>query len=441
MSAGPPPSLLITPDLRRRLQQRYEQALALATAPRPDFRRIHELLAECVAGDPGNILYLDALLANLRRKRVARGGWRQWWGLWFRRPGKRSVEVPTAGDATTSSVLSIQCSVLAAAPAALWNAPKDANLLRQLAAAASDCGFDEIELRYLATARESAPDDPETLRLLARALTRQGRFEEAIGPWFAVLALSPADAEAQRAIEDLREMRQRGDGPAVAQRAAPSSDPATLLEEARAMQIAGDFASAETHYAHAQSALGADLTLLHERENLRLARSQERLAIARRRAEHDPDPKAQALVGKLQEEHNRLEIDVYNMRAERMPQAADVRIELARRLKWAANFSGAIQRLEEAQRLEPDNPVVAIELGECWQHLRQFAKALGYYEQAAAKALQADSETLQLAQYRAAVLAAAMGQIDVARLHFAAIVAANPDFKDARERLDNLSMS
>src|SRR5262245_40905220 len=186
MSAGTPPSILITPDLRRRLQQRYEEALALAAAPRPDFRRVHELLAECVQADPGNTLYLDALLANLRRKGTVRGGLRQWLASWFHSPQKPRDTSPTAGDVAASSVPSTLCSVLAAAPTTLWTRANDAATLRQHAAAASDCGFDEIELRYLAAARESAPDDPETLRMLARALTRQGRFEEATGPWFAV---------------------------------------------------------------------------------------------------------------------------------------------------------------------------------------------------------------------------------------------------------------
>ena len=437
MSAGPPPSLLITPDLRRRLQQRYEQAQRLASAPLPDVRRIHELLAECVQADPGNLLYLGVLLANLRRKRAARSGWRQWLEWWWPSRGK-DAKAKAAGRDAQDSVFGTQYSALASAPAALWNAPNDPAIYRQLAAAAGECNFDEIELRYLAAARESAPDDPETLRMLARALTRQGRFEEATGPWFAVLALAPGDNEAEQAIGDLREPRQdEANSPA----GPPPSDPAALLQQARELQTAGDLASAERHFAHAQSALGADLTLLEERENLRLARSQERLEIARRRAASDPHPQAQSLVARLEEEHNRLEIDVFNMRAERLPQAAGVRLELARRLKRAANFSGAIQRLEEALRLEPDNPAVCIELGECWQHLRQFLKALGYYEQAITAARDGNDEPLLLARYRAAVLAAAMGKPDLAREHLASIVAQNPDFKDARERLDKLPAS
>jgi len=50
MPADSLPSMLVTPDLRRRLQQRHEEAQRLSAQPRPDFRQIHELLAEWPAG-------------------------------------------------------------------------------------------------------------------------------------------------------------------------------------------------------------------------------------------------------------------------------------------------------------------------------------------------------------------------------------------------------
>jgi len=179
------------------------------------------------------------------------------------------------------------------------------------------------------------------------------------------------------------------------------------------------------------------------REELRLKRSEHRLMIARRRAASDPHPRAQQLIGRLEEEHNRLAIDLLGARSERLPTDWAVRLELARRLKRAANFSGAVQRLEEAARWNADEPDVLIELGECWQHLRQFGKALDFYQQAVGAAESAPDrhESLQLARYRAAVLAAAMGRINLARLHLSMIVAIDPTFKDARERLDKLGLS
>jgi tetratricopeptide (TPR) repeat protein len=447
MSSDPLPSLLVTPDLRRRLQQRYEEAQRLAMLPGPDFRRVHELLAECVRADPGNTLYLDALLANLRRRGAAQG--RPWWARWLaprlrsagsmqvRRKDAKPDDDTRAGPANRAH--STQYTVLSQAADWLWREPNDVAALQQLAQAAEACDFDDIELRYLAAARQAAPDDIQTLRMLARALARQGRFEDAIGPWCAVVALAAGDAEAERAIADLRGAEASGDDSPPPAPREMSSDAQSLVSQARALQTAGMFSQAEEHFAHAQAALGGDLELLHEREELRLRRSEERLAIARRRAASDAHPKAQSLVASLESEHNRLEIEILNIRAERQPEDWSLRLELAKRLKRAGNYSGAIQRLEEVLRLQPQEPVGLIELGECWQHLRQFAKALELYQRAIAATGPSNvGDAEQLARYRTGVLAAAMGQTGLAREHLAAIVAAQPGFKDARERLDKL---
>jgi tetratricopeptide (TPR) repeat protein len=196
---------------------------------------------------------------------------------------------------------------------------------------------------------------------------------------------------------------------------------------------------------NAQSTLGGDLSIRQAIEDLQLAKSQRRLEIARLRAAHDPHPKAQSCVGRLEAEHLRLEIDIFHVRCERFPTDVSLRLELARRLKRVGNYSGAIQRLEEATlgrtASEGSAPLMAaafIELGECWQHLRQFPKAMGFYRRAI-DAADPTTDDAKLANYRAGVLAAAMNDREQARLHLAAVVAADPAFKDARERLDKLN--
>jgi len=303
--------------------------------------------------------------------------------------------------------------VLRRAPEALLQNPADTALLQQLAAAADACDFEQVQLRYLTAARDAAPDDPEPQRLLARALTRQGRFEEAAREWSAVLG-KRSDTEAVQALEDL--------------------------------QIADQHHVKESRLDLAQAAVGSSLTLMQEREQLRLASSEQRIAIAHRRAAHDAHPKAQLLVGRFEAEHLRLEIEILHLRCERLPGDWKIRLELARRLKLAGNYSGAIQRLEEASRLQPDEPEILVELGECWQHLRQFAKALDYYHlaigpTAAEGERRTGAESLVLARYRAGVLSAAMGRTDEAVLHLSDVVVVNPGYKDAQQRLDKLRAS
>jgi tetratricopeptide (TPR) repeat protein len=426
MAEPSPQSLLITPDLRRRLQQRYEEAQRLAAWPRPDFRRVHELLAECVRADPGNILYLDALLANLQRREAASVGW---WTKWWQQRG-----------ANWEPVVGTEYSLLQSAPETLWHRPNDIGELKKFAVAAGCVGFDEIEFRYFQLAHEVEPNDVGILQMLARALTRQGRFEDAIEPWTAVLAQKPEDNEAEQAIDDLRSA-------AVAEREialgeiGETPNVTALVQRGQALQDAGNFAAAEKCLAEAQSASGANLSVLMLREELRIRRSERRLNIAKRRAANDPDPRARRLVERMLDEHDRLEIEIFNARAERLPAEATVRIELARRLKNAGNFSGAIQRLEEALRLRPGDPAALVELGECWQHLRQFVKALDFYQRAVATAENSSDQQRKLAHYRAGVLTAALGRTDAAREHFRAVLAIDAAYKDARERLDKLGVN
>jgi tetratricopeptide (TPR) repeat protein len=145
----------------------------------------------------------------------------------------------------------------------------------------------------------------------------------------------------------------------------------------------------------------------------------------------------------LAAEHNRLEIDIFHVRSERYPGDLSLRLELARRLKRSGNFSGAIQRLEEARADDRLAGEALVELGECWQHLRQYGKALDYYRRAIEtdERLSVTSTTprpLVGALYRIGVLAAAMNQPAEAKAALARLVAIEPDYKDARQRLDNL---
>jgi len=411
------PSPLVSPDFRRRLQQRYEEAARLAAQQPCDHARVHELLADCVRSDPGSILYLDALLANLRSWQPKRQ--RSWWPKWMtigaRNGGIGSVPEQTnkAENVPSTAVLSTEYAVLYAAPEALLHGRDDPEVLNQLAAAAGACDFEQVELRYLIAARDAAPDDSEMQRRLARALTRQGRFEEAATAWKSVVSMA-TDVETAQAVEDL--------------------------------QSDEKLSSAEHDFDRAQAATGGSLSRMQEREELRLVSSKQRIAIARLRAAHDAHPKAQLLAGRFEAEHLRLEIEILHLRCERLPGDWNIRVELARRLKQAGNYSGAIQRLEEANRLRPEEPEILVELGECWQHLRQFAKALDSYHQAVGRAvvegeMRIASDSLVLARYRAGVLLAAMGRPDEAVAHFSGVVATDPGYKDAQQRLDKLRAS
>jgi len=381
-----------------------------------DHARVQELLAECLGADPGNILYLNSTLANLRqwqpRTSAKKVGWLTGWS-WFGggAPGTGSMSneysvlsTQYLADEPIDERVSIR--LLRSAPDLLHRAPNDPDLLLGLAAACAACDFNQAEVRYLHAAIEAAPNDARSLRMLARTLTRQGHFDEAAQQWHKLHTLAP-DAEAQQAVADL--------------------------------QAATNYESADRLLAEAGAAGGENLAIRREREDLRLSRAEQQVAIARRRAASDTHPQAQSLVTRLEAELLRQEIEILHLRCERLPGEISVRLELARKLKQAGNYSAAIQRLEEARSDPALAAEVLLELGECWQHLRQFEKALDLYRQATGAAEKsAEPRPLVAALYRSGVLAAAMQKKSEARAALTQLVAIEPSYKDARERLDKL---
>lgn len=63
-----PEEEMISPKLRRRLQECYDQGTKLMTQDKYDFDYVHTFLVQCVLRDPANTVYLDAFLENLHRK-------------------------------------------------------------------------------------------------------------------------------------------------------------------------------------------------------------------------------------------------------------------------------------------------------------------------------------------------------------------------------------
>ena len=58
---------------RRELQRIYVRGVELATSDTPRRDGAHLLLGECIRRDPGNLVYAEALLANLSEMRAQRG--------------------------------------------------------------------------------------------------------------------------------------------------------------------------------------------------------------------------------------------------------------------------------------------------------------------------------------------------------------------------------
>jgi tetratricopeptide (TPR) repeat protein len=179
------------------LADRYLEGKNLAK--KAEFDRAHELLAGCVAADPANDDFVDAMLLNLARKARQRGA-----SVPDERQAAAIARSVEAGN--WDEVFRLGPQSLSLNP---WHVPT----LLALSQACAAEGYEEAELRYLQMAFEAGPGDVAINRHCARSLGRMKKFDEAINSWQRVSELVPGDEEAARMATSLaiERSRQRGE--------------------------------------------------------------------------------------------------------------------------------------------------------------------------------------------------------------------------------------
>ena len=478
---------LVSPSLRYQLQRCYDHGMKLvreADGERYDYEYAHTMFLECVLSDPGNLVFVEAFLDNLQSKYGCNLRGSRLGGLGRRGALKKAV---ARGDWE---------QVLRLGPPLLYRNPWDLGVLRSMARACAAYRYNEPELRYLKNALDGRPRDVEVTRHCANSLTRMGQFDQAIRCWHRVEALRPDDREAAEMISSLTVEKQRvpagfadtaprpeaiglasrgslHPSPGVASRRAgptPSASPDRAGQErsARAIPLTtrqrleqasreepgnvehrvrlAEHHVSENRFHDAEQVLQKALSIsghdpaIHQRwEDVTILRMQQRLTIAEQRARDTQGADAEQLVADIREKLNRLELDVYDRRSQLAPQDQELRYELGIRLKRLGNYAQALACFQEASRDPRLRAKLAIAEGECLQFQRHYAKALRCYLQGVETSrADGDLPERKLALYRVGVLAMGLDQEDVARSHLEELVALEPGYPDARQRLDKL---
>jgi tetratricopeptide (TPR) repeat protein len=472
-AAALPGSLL--PAERKRMHQRFEQAIRLMDQAGYDAGRVHELLAECVMQEPGNAAFVAALLRNLRQTSRGMG----------------SVPVPLSSNLAEQLANSADeqdwAGVFKLGPAAMLSAPHDMTVLERLAQASQACEYFESAALYTGRALESAPEKIELHRQAARIFSSLGQIEEALSHWQRVERADPRDDEAPRMISVLTLERIRrparedaSDADSSVEPPLPNSPvlpkaPAVKMPEMRAAEkpktlvltprqrlektIAdnpedetgylklADFHLAEDRLFEAQRTLTRALSVapeLHIREKLEdvnILRARQQAQMARQRAAEERTVEAVELAEKLETELQQLEFDIVRARCDRYPDNKSLRFQLGMCWKRRGDLRQALEPLQAGLEVPECRAAASLEIGEILQRYKQFPKALQCYRQSAQLAVQEplDEESRKSALYRAGVLAAQMKLNDSAKHYLGELVKTAPDYKDARSRLDKLN--
>lgn len=469
--AGPSP---LTPGQRRKLQQCYE--FGQQKNKQGDFQYAHQMYEQCVAGDPANLVYVDAMLANLRarydnNKRKARV------------KSARTDFKKALGDKAWKEVLVQGLQLLGENP---WDIPT----LRGMAEACAAQHFNEVELRYLRMALDANPKDPDVNKHCAQSLTRMGQYDQAIACWHRVEENPSHKGEAQRKISELTLLKSRiaagyadpahaggGQNSTASKSAAaakandPSkstptpSQPASTAklspqDEIRGLELAieknpGDVKlylalaeqlrkvhrtiDEEKTLRRALQVSGNDLSVRERFEDVQIRRAKHEVEVAEELHSREPSSEHADVLQQKRLQLNRLELAHFQARSERYPQDLGVRFELAVRLKRAGNFEQAAVYFEEASGEPKIAASALVQQGECLQQLRQYQKALDLYVRAGTAAQeQGTTDILRLAQYRTGVLAAGLKNWELAKSSLSAVVSQDPQYRDAKARLDSL---
>ena len=443
------------------LQQAFEHGGKMAASGNFDYAT--ELFTQVVLGDPANLIYLQSFLGNLEKKYNNN------------KKGSKLAAIKGAGAKGGIKKASLQKdwdSVIKNGLKLLELNPWDTSTLVNMAHACEESEYDDTELAYLRQALKADIKDAEINRQAGRALARQGKFDDAIMCWTRVQQAKKGDQEAMRAIADLTvektishggyeeaesstEVKAEHQRAADAQQEAESrltpekrlekaiaKDPADVsnyVQLAELHQSNEDFAQAEEVLNRALEASGGELAIRERLEDVQIRRKRQQVNQAKSRAASEKTSEAVELYRKLVSDLNRFEIELYTARSDRYPNNLAHRFELGVRLKRAEMYREAIKPLQAAREEPRLKGEVLLNLGECFQQIKQYKLAMSNYEAAVGAISDRSSDSKKLALYRAGCLAMALKDLDRAEEYLTELAGMEFDFKDVAERLDKIS--
>jgi tetratricopeptide (TPR) repeat protein len=441
----------LSPTDRARLSQCFQRGTQSA-ATNVDYAI--EMFQQCVLGDPGNAIYLQNLLAVLRKKQGGKP----------RGPGLSGLFNVGAKAGMKKAAAAAQWGeVLKQGLAVLKTNTFDHSCLLAMAEACGNLLQLETQRVYLKAALDAAPSDVEVNRQCARFLADRGEFDQAVACWVRVSNVRNFAEEAQKEIARLQVEKTivaghgltgRGGAAKAGAAAQPAStDRAAELKaliKAKPTEIenyleladlhdrAGSVDDAEKTLLDALAASGNDLKVREHLEDRQMRWARQRILVAEKRLEAEDSAGNRATLEKLRQQLLKLEIDVYSARTSRYPENPTWKYELAMRLKAAGNFTEAIRQFQDSLQDPRRRGQVSLELGECFQKIKQYQLAMRNYTTAVDLLTDRELDLRKRALYRAGVLAAGLEDVDAAKKHLSTLAGLDFGYRDVAQRLDKL---
>ena len=450
-----PSAALLSPGERARLLQCF-QAGTKNLAANADYAI--EMYSACVNGDPGNAVYLQALLGILKKKHPPKksGGIASLFGG---SKGGAVRKLVAAGQ--HKEAIKVGVDVLKANP-------YDTGVLLAMAESCGQQSFPGTRQVYLRNALDASPADPEVNRHCARFAAEIGEFDQAIACWVRIGAQKSLSEEAEKEIARLQVEKTIAAGQGMTGRPGPkggdaAAKPAAAATEARdrsaelrraikekpaevepyleladLLEKDGKLDEAQEVLRTALAASGGDVKVREHVEDRQLRWARQQLIDAEKRLERDDAPDARATVERLRSGLLKQEIEIYAARASRYPENPTWKYELAMRLKMAGNYAEAIKQFQVVLGDSRRKGIVALELGECFQKIKQYQLAMQNYATAVDTLTDREADLRKRALYRAGVLASGLEDLDAAKKYLSTLAGLDFGYRDVAQRLDKL---
>ena len=477
--AVPQPTSSLTPAERSRLTQCFQHGTQ-SVAKNVDYAI--EMFSACVVGDPANPIYLQNLLGALRLKFAGKkaGGLSALWSAGGR-GGLRKLAAAGKWREVIGQGLEM-----------IKNNPSDHGSLLVMAEASGKMGLVDAQRVYLKAALDAAPADAEVNRKCAEFLASYGEYDQAVACWMRIEKVKGMADEAQRQIAKLQVDKtisagegltgrkssagassggaaaggaaaggaaagtaagggQKTDAAAEAGGAkdrrsallqAITKNPTVIepyLELADLVERDGAVEEAQQVLVKALAASGNDLKVREHVEDRQLRWMRNRLHVAEKRLAEEDNPDNRHAVERLRAAQLKQEIEVYSARSTRYPENTGWKYELAMRLKAAGNHVEAIRHFQDVLLDARRKGAVSLELGECFQKIRQYPLAIRSYQTAVESLTDRELELRKRALYRAGVLAAGLDDPDAARKYLSTLAELDFGYRDVAQRLDKLT--
>ncbi len=436
----------ISPAKRARLQQCFEYGNQKMQIGDHDYAT--EMFAQCVCGDPSNILYMQSFIANLRVKYKNK---RKKSTFGFMKKAKSSIGKNTKDLETT----------IKEGVEKLKKDPWDEQAFVSMATACLDEGFDDAGLAYLKLAIDSAPDDVEINRYAALELGQREQYENAIACWERVLKINPNDVEAGKMISDLMLERTinrvkaapRGEKEDVEEEQAEvlsvedqcekrlrknPNDREAYVELVDHFFQKGNLRKTEDACKRALKVFPEDDLFQPKLLEVQRARASEEMKRLKEAYQKDPSDATKEKFAAQKKVYDQKRYEYIQYRLKKSPNESGLHMELGMFYMERHEFKEAIAELQKAKVDEGIAGQCLLALAECFQHIKQYTLAAMHYDQAIAK-LDQQSEMIKRALYNGARLALGLNNVQKANEFAQKLAAIDFSYKDVGSLLDKIA--